>query len=100
VALELSPLLPYTTLFRSPRRSPPPAGKPQPHRGHQQQAVGAQALDPEAARPVPDGVQQGDVAVKAALFHVEPEGDEAHQAPQALDRKSTRLNSSHVSISY
>ena len=45
-------------------------GGPEPQRGHQHQAVGAQPLDPDAARAVPDEVAQGDVTVELPLFDV------------------------------
>src|SRR3712207_7168351 len=71
-----STLFPYTTLFRS--------------------VLGAAGTGTELVGGV--GVE---VAVAAAggaegHVHVEPEG----RAGQLLDRKSTRLNSSHANISY
>src|SRR3712207_7617934 len=75
-----STLFPYTTLFRSPARD----------------AAG------DEARP---GRGEGDVA------HLDPlddvvglplvaDGDVVRRVELALDRKSTRLNSSHANISY
>src|SRR5690606_40760693 len=75
----LSTLFPYTTLFRSahpargtaPRRRPAVAGR------------GARLPHPLAARPPPRGLRRP-----------------VPRLPQSPDRKSTRLNSSHVKISY
>src|SRR5207249_11949239 len=76
-----SPLFPYTTLFRSLVPLKDRDGR---------EIVGA-----VAARPlrVPTGTLPGGLgfAFPAAVLAV---------AGAALDRKSTRLNSSHVSISY
>src|SRR5690242_21526310 len=68
-----STLFPYTTLFRSVR---------------------GLRRDCRSARPVASGSVERDVAV--------PRGrdDCARDQPAAVDRKSTRLNSSHMSISY
>src|SRR3712207_7527156 len=68
-----STLFPYTTLFRSPGR-----------RGHQ----------PPGALP-PD--RPGDRQVPAGLTS-HRDGPRDHRV--RLDRKSTRLNSSHANISY
>src|SRR5438477_1890739 len=71
----ISTLFPYTTLFRSPlRRCAPP-----PHRSH----------SPESAPPHP-GAQRLRLPVHARRSALH----------RAADRKSTRLNSSHMSISY
>src|SRR5690349_24241086 len=73
-----STLFPYTTLFRSRRRC---AERPR--------ALGAQPLDERGpAQAVLDRVAVG----------LDPH-EQAHVAPEQ-DRKSTRLNSSHVEISY
>src|SRR3712207_7775369 len=75
-----STLFPYTTLFRSPRRDDhevPADGRERPPRGTRRGADLAQGL-PQADRG----------------------GDGAHERPQGVDRKSTRLNSSHANISY
>ena len=45
-------------------------GSAQTERRHQQQAVGAERFDPEAACAVPDKVAQGNVAVELPLFDV------------------------------
>src|SRR5690242_20868197 len=68
-----STLFPYTTLFRS-----------QPARRHFRQHVGGRER-----REV-----QHVVAARQVLHH------ERGRAPRQRDRKSTRLNSSHMSISY
>src|SRR5690606_41309008 len=71
-----STLLPYTTLFRSSARP-------------------AHLLD----RPIPQYVPPADAAVGHELHPRLPV--EAHRVRSAdRDRKSTRLNSSHVKISY
>src|SRR5699024_11534368 len=81
-----SPLLPYTTLFRS--RNPGclhPDGGRVPRHAADQSAAGA-AADRSAQPPQAGG-------------HRRP--DRAHRVDEYdRDRKSTRLNSSHVSISY
>src|SRR3712207_6956302 len=77
-----STLFPYTTLFRSRlvgsgrrRRPPPPAPRAQRHH-----------LTAPGTGPGPDSIAAMTVARSLLLF--------------ALDRKSTRLNSSHANISY
>src|SRR5207249_5636588 len=86
-----STLFPYTTLFRSPvqhlvgRRRRGEHGGLAPPRGQPPKDV---ALDPE--------VIGGDPEHRAV-----PGGDGTHHGLGFVsDRKSTRLNSSHVSISY
>src|SRR5690242_21301864 len=69
-----STLFPYTTLFRS--QIPP----------------GATGIDVGDQRP------QGELARRRNLLEPPPEC--IFQADARLDRKSTRLNSSHMSISY
>src|SRR3712207_9418541 len=93
-----STLFPYTTLFRSP---------PQRGRGTGGECCGRPALAAAGrrARPVPAGRLPALAARQA--------GDRGHRLPVAvalvgrrparllaLDRKSTRLNSSHANISY
>src|SRR5258707_11934289 len=68
-----STLFPYTTLFRSHARCPDPAPVPLPP-------------------PIGGAVPQGDGRLQR---HPPP-----HPLPARLDRKSTRLNSSHANISY
>src|SRR5207302_5455498 len=82
-----APLFPYTTLFRSAR-----AGG---------RAAGARAR----GRAVPDGEGGTPGRLWRRLFRfssgdLERGGKDAAISGQALDRKSTRLNSSHVKISY
>src|SRR2546426_7456795 len=75
-----STLFPYTTLFRSLRR--------QPHQlGQDRAPASADAgRSPRADRALPVG--------ETGL------GSELAAGAQSLDRKSTRLNSSHLVISY
>src|SRR3712207_7656283 len=76
-----STLFPYTTLFRSPHVPRVPA----PEVAHR-----------VAVLPVPLRPPHGEVPhLVAARPDVPRLGDELH-----LDRKSTRLNSSHANISY
>src|SRR5690349_23274643 len=78
-----STLFPYTTLFRSARAVRLAGGKPVAlwHADHDLRDVDAVVL--------PGGFSYGDYLRAGAI---------AARAP--LDRKSTRLNSSHVEISY
>src|SRR3712207_6985861 len=90
-----STLFPYTTLFRSalggrggpllaqPRTAGPPAARPQ---------RGGAGVEPAGLRLEPDGR-----AAAGRPGGVRP-GAAARRLP--LDRKSTRLNSSHANISY
>src|SRR3712207_7787590 len=73
-----STLFPYTTLFRSRQRRPPARG---PRPGRQ-----GGRLD-QGLRRLPLGGGQG-------------EGGAPHLLGGRVDRKSTRLNSSHANISY
>src|SRR5690242_21610129 len=70
-----STLFPYTTLFRS-------------HVVHQQQGRGGTGG--------PDGKEEPVSSADLPLL----QKDRAHRGRQQSDRKSTRLNSSHMSISY
>src|SRR3712207_7028482 len=79
-----STLFPYTTLFRSPARLER-AGVPEAHRAPR--AKGEVALA-EIDRLVALGLRFGCVLADAGY------------GGSALDRKSTRLNSSHANISY
>src|SRR2546426_8941772 len=77
-----STLFPYTTLFRSP------PGAPHPERGHPSRDRGlVRALGPARS--------DGAAAASAARGRAAP-----RDAPMLPDRKSTRLNSSHLVISY
>src|SRR5699024_12805537 len=84
------PLFPYTTLFRSGIVQPVDRGNRDPLRGC---AQGRDEGSPSLLRPPATAESgRGDHADQGLLTVVE--GDERR------DRKSTRLNSSHVSISY
>src|SRR5690348_17491973 len=81
-----STLFPYTTLFRS--RVGSAVGQIQPGRG---------AVDPHKTR------RRGDQVTGRPVVDKRGDGSMASDAPtpqSGLDRKSTRLNSSHPSISY
>src|SRR3712207_8725374 len=82
-----STLFPYTTLFRSrtPRSDRDSAARPRAERARRRGGYG------RARRP------------SFGLHRKEEPGREdlrAHERLDALDRKSTRLNSSHANISY
>src|SRR3712207_7130893 len=79
-----STLFPYTTLFRSEL-----AGR--------LEAFGPYALDGELLAAAP-----GDALVMHDLpaHRGEEISDEVIESPRSVDRKSTRLNSSHANISY
>src|SRR5699024_12369954 len=84
-------LLPYTTLFRSIAGFPLRVGTgedPSRHGKTKERLRRLLAQDPHV-----------EVAELAARFDAEPLG-EHRAASSATDRKSTRLNSSHVSNSY
>src|SRR3712207_8868952 len=86
-----STLFPYTTLFRSPE----PPGRAWPH------ARQARHLD-EAGRYL--GQQVGEDLWRAVLgeltYHLRGRPADVGEPLEVLDRKSTRLNSSHANISY
>src|SRR5256885_12370891 len=76
-----STLFPYTTLFRSPKR---PAARPAPL---------SFALSDPRESAAPSSPRSG--------LHPDIDLDEsAEREPSSEDRKSTRLNSSHLVISY
>src|SRR5436309_11033495 len=82
-----SPLFPYTTLFRSPRYVKLPdimKAKKKP-------------LDTVALAAL--GVEQRQ-QLKLVRFEPPPQRQKGIRVKDAADRKSTRLNSSHVKISY
>src|SRR5690606_40754489 len=96
----VSALLPYTTLFRSSD----PVGPPQAIAsggGHPPAHLGRWTPDPNT---VPCGRSRRRPLLRApdpdpgGLRHATPEPDRA-SGPRDRDRKSTRLNSSHVKIS-
>src|SRR5690606_40051334 len=93
VRLTKSNLFPYTTLFRSVRR------ERLRRRKAETAALLGEHLDPElvvAVRPL-DGHPQppGQFGDAAGVIDVAM-GDQDHAGGVAEDRKSTRLNSSHV----
>src|SRR5690606_41132287 len=77
-----STLFPYTTLFRSGRKQ----------EGRKQEDCGPQGAGPQGRR------QEGSSPQAGRQKGVGEEGD--RQEGRSEDRKSTRLNSSHVKISY
>src|SRR5690606_41220333 len=91
-----SPLFPYTTLFRSGRT----AVRPLPLAGSQLRLrIEVPAVHaPTPARPRPS--RPGSHVVADGGPEPAAAGGRPHRAARARDRKSTRLNSSHVKISY
>src|SRR3712207_7257201 len=85
-----STLFPYTTLFRSP-------GYP-PHRARER-AAGLDDRRRPAARSAAAGLRLGSLRPDAAGGG-RAEGTVAPHGAAHIDRKSTRLNSSHANISY
>src|SRR5690606_39927894 len=84
--LTRATLLPYTTLFRSPDRPLRSCPQPQPHpAGSAASAACADFLPDQNHRCLP---------------YAEPAGCRGFRGENSLDRKSTRLNSSHVKIPY
>src|SRR5690349_23953466 len=83
-----STLFPYTTLFRSPTV---PARLPQPLDADPGPDAGADAAD-----------RRGNQEVRRPAGRAErlDHGRRTVPRPDSRDRKSTRLNSSHVEISY
>src|SRR5207302_11414373 len=89
-----STLFPYTTLFRSPTPARPTrARSPDRHddhcrdRGETHSATSPADVHAPTHRATP-------------RYPVTPDGDHATADTNSTDRKSTRLNSSHVKISY
>src|SRR5690606_41440921 len=89
-------LFPYTTLFRSSGHSPRPAAGERDRRG------GARGRTAGALPPVASGIDFAGApdGPHLRLSHLQIPGDRAAGLGQCRDRKSTRLNSSHVKISY
>src|SRR3712207_8936935 len=88
-----STLFPYTTLFRSTRM--PVCIDPS-------HAIGGRDADPQGILDILHATAQGVIAGANMIlidFHPAPK-QALVDGPQALDRKSTRLNSSHANISY
>src|SRR5690606_41047149 len=95
-----STLVPYTTLFRSPDDGE--------HRGDEVE-IDAEGLEEEAleegadAADLKEDLDEGDEPEgRDAVVDEADDGGEGvpHVAEADQDRKSTRLNSSHVKISY
>src|SRR3712207_7898574 len=85
-----STLFPYTTLFRSLRdRGAPRRGRPAARRGLRGRGRG-----------LPAQVLRQGVRVQAARWDDRLRLARRDAGGAALDRKSTRLNSSHANISY
>src|SRR5207249_11106525 len=90
---------PYTTLFRSPDL----VDKEQPE--HEAQEAGGEPQVSVDPREPPGRIQEGRRDRDGDQHHSDDGSDSEEQEvrdgpPGSLDRKSTRLNSSHVSISY
>src|SRR5207248_10888853 len=94
-----SPLFPYTTLFRSCLASPSPRQFPARNRPWTSHSM----LTPSAEPADGDQLLGGGNAVRSHE-QIEPEHGEqdgrVEPPQQQQDRKSTRLNSSHRTISY
>src|SRR5258707_7007667 len=75
-----STLFPYTTLFRSPNPPPPPPESPR----------------RSSILPLCSDSSNRIDQLHRPLYRPNP----THRASYSLDRKSTRLNSSHANISY
>src|SRR5207245_6386951 len=88
--LPSSLLFPYTTLFRSRRRFAVDSGQ---HRLYILNSIGCSAHD-ECVRSLISG------QIGGKYLPNKPLGRDLTKAFHCLDRKSTRLNSSHGSISY
>src|SRR5256885_13063731 len=85
-----STLFPYTTLFRSQHGVQPLA----------QQPLGQLGVFPAGAHEVGERAYHGVAEPRLFLEQRLRRGRQAHALPVQLDRKSTRLNSSHLVISY
>src|SRR3712207_8935016 len=84
-----STLFPYTTLFRSPSEGG-------------SAVVVVKAADATSAEVV-SGIErlQAETAARPALFEGKPSVElSSDKTVASIDRKSTRLNSSHANISY
>src|SRR5262245_65009171 len=86
-----SPLSPYTTLFRS-------AGEPRPERRRRQLGSAAERRAQSAVSAGPQERRSALHALDSNPRLVARRGDRGAEEP--VDRKSTRLNSSHLGISY
>src|SRR3712207_7000483 len=90
-----STLFPYTTLFRSGGGVPGPDRIQRDGRGREALLRPDLDLEGAAGGGAADGAGHGRAAVP-----VRAAGPPHHRAGAELDRKSTRLNSSHANISY
>src|SRR3712207_8494967 len=88
-----STLFPYTTLFRSLGTAARQSNVVEP----EQQPVLVDVLKPH---PHTDLVERHQLRVVLARAPQGHEREPVRQRPQHVDRKSTRLNSSHANISY
>src|SRR3712207_7558318 len=84
-----STLFPYTTLFRSPRLERE-ARKGRPGCHSRPERSGGEG-NPEQCPPRSDAIRKGTERLRRSIVVLDP---------LPLDRKSTRLNSSHANISY
>src|SRR5256885_13067959 len=84
-----STLFPYTTLFRSVQRT---KARPQARSRWDLEGFGELPAQYTRAMPLRKGLDE--TPPRIVIGHV------AGEAPDAIDRKSTRLNSSHLVISY
>src|SRR5207249_11005781 len=93
-----TPLIPYTTLFRSPRPMEPTEAPPE----EPPEVEAKQGLPPAPPRPVeqPRPAFVAPTAEQLVQEKPSPKSIVSEEPKPASDRKSTRLNSSHVSISY
>src|SRR5205807_3860090 len=93
-------LFPYTTLFRSAGNAPPPpellGGKS--HSNPPVYLFDAPVEEPDVAVSVSEGVGRGDEFTLGPRPKLRP--DRVSHPVKSVDRKSTRLNSSHLVISY
>src|SRR5690242_20999692 len=83
-----STLFPYTTLFRSVRV------------GQAEQAVGDQLRRGEQVAQVVVDLRHREPERREVALLLQHRGKVALHRAELIDRKSTRLNSSHMSISY
>src|SRR3712207_9379212 len=93
-----STLFPYTTLFRSLRDE-----RPHPHdRREQEDALAPQAQPEEVRERREEAEEDRDAAAGQVVVVERPDLVVRGQRRtlEQLDRKSTRLNSSHANISY
>src|SRR5205085_8238743 len=93
-----STLLPYTTLFRSDAAGPAAPPGPKARERRRPEAFTTGSVAPAPQRPGGAGARGGRLAAASSprqlLHRLDANG------LSTLDRKSTRLNSSHSQISY